>query len=212
MRRSPLIVILACLIMISFSAFAGRVAALEAETGFTTEQVTLSMSEQGDAQAAGRLDVATRLEIVEKKDDWLRVRVIGWHQQGGERVIFEHPGKRVLALVLKKKAVAHLQRLHTIVLPETGITWHEVSITGFIRETMLVQDISKLWEKAEGLFSKRCTVCHQRRIPDHYSVNQWRSYLKIMGPRTGLPKADQQLILKYLQYQARDAEEMKTTK
>ena len=48
------------------------------------------------------------------------------------------------------------------------------------------------------------TPCHQRRVPEHYTANQWASLVKVMGPRTGLPKAQQALIMTFLQYHADD--------
>ena len=205
-RRSTLLTLTLGLLLIL--PWAQVNSATKAETAYTTRQVPFFLSDAENAKAAGRLDIATQLEILGRKGEWLHVKITGWYQDGGKRVIFEKPGKRILALILKKSAVSHLQRLRTIILQETEITWHKAEMTGFIKDTELESGISKLWEKAEELFSTRCTVCHQRRIPDKYTINQWRSLLKVMGPRTGLPKANQQLILKYLQYQARDANEL----
>lgn len=204
-RSTLLILALGLLLILPWSP---ANSAKKAEAAFTTRLIPFFLTDGGDAKAAGRLDIATRLEILERKGEWLRVRITGWHQDGGKRVIFEKPGKRILALVLRKSAVSRLQRLRTVILPDTEITWHKAELTGFIKKTQLEPEISTLWQKAEDLFSTRCTVCHQRRIPDKYTINQWRSLLKVMGPRTGLPKANQQLILKYLQYQARDAKEL----
>ena len=88
--------------------------------------------------------------------------------------------------------------------PETDIVWKDVTLEGWVKDKGLAPRLDDLWTPAWELFSTRCTVCHQRRIPEKYTANQWRSLLKVMGPRTGLPKPKQQLILAFLQYHAKD--------
>lgn len=153
----------------------------------------------------GRVFVATPLQVLSRQDDWVQVRITGWTQSGAERVIYAAPGIRVLSATVPKSAVGDLILTDTQEDPETGLTWTRTELRGWLHDPALQSDLNQIWARAEPLFAKRCTACHQRRIPDHYTANQWSSHLKVMGPRTGLPKDDQFLIRTYLQHHAKDS-------
>lgn len=155
-------------------------------------------------KAIGRVMFATRVLVLEEKDKNSLVEITGWHQPKAKRALYAKPGKRIIDLVLKKKATSGLSKLSQWQDPDTELVWVEVSYRGWIKSGNLVSDDAPLWEEAQGLFEKNCTKCHQLRIPHHYTANQWGSHIKVMGPRTGLPKAKQRKILKFLQYRAKD--------
>lgn len=171
---------------------------------FATKTLEVRLQPSMDEKSAGRLFIASSFVVLERKPGWLRVGLRGWHQAGAERVLYALPGKRILTLVLGRTAVEQLRPLGTLTGEDTGITWREAAFEGWIKDEAVTADLDTIWSAAWELFTTRCTVCHQRRIPDMYTANQWGALLKIMGPRTGLPKDDQQLILKYLQNHAKD--------
>ena len=174
------------------------------EVYFTTRSVDIYQNPEIASQPFGRLFVATRLAVQEYKTGWLRVEVRGWHQKGAERVIYALPGKRILTAALSPAVVDRLRPLDTMNDPETSISWNEASFKGWIRDEAVTANLNTIWKSAWDLFATRCTVCHQRRIPHKYTANQWVGLLKVMGPRTGLPKEKQRLILTYLQNHAKD--------
>lgn len=178
---------------------------------FATKTLEVRLQPSMDEKSAGRLFVASSFVVLERTPGWLRVALRGWHQEGAERVLYAMPGKRILTLVLGRAAVGQLRSLSTVTNEDTEITWNESRFEGWIRDTAVTSDLDTIWSAAWNLFATRCTVCHQRRIPDMYTANQWGALLKIMGPRTGLPKDDQQLILKYLQNHAKDTANIQTS-
>ncbi len=156
----------------------------------------------------GKLLVAAPIRTMEKTTSgWQRVAVPGWTQAGAERVLQAAPGLRVTRAALAKSGLEALSFGETREDPDTGQSWQRTILTGWIApEAETAPDLETLWGRAEPLFSTRCTACHVRRVPEHYTANQWTSYIKVMGPRTGLPKGDQALIQTFLQYQSADSE------
>jgi len=159
-----------------------------------------------ESRPFGRVFVATRLGVKDQKPGWLRVEIRGWHQEGAKRMLYALPGKRIKAALISKDTVEKIRPLDNVTDPDTNITWMGAAIEGWIVDDNVSPDLNTIWKSAWGLFSTRCTVCHQRRNPKKYTANQWVGLLKVMGPRTGLPKEQQHLILKYLQNHARDME------
>lgn len=189
-----------CLAVASFSASAAE----EVPILYAERTLELLTEPGTDAPAAGRVYVATQLAVLERGDGWLQVELSGWHQENSKRALYALPGKRILVAALKPAAVERLRALDAVTDPETGITWNGAAFQGWIRNEDVTADLGEIWQDAWELFATRCTACHQRRIPHKYTANQWVSLLKVMGPRTGLPKEQQQLILKYLQNHAKD--------
>lgn len=170
--------------------------------------VALSAAPDHSMPPIGKLLVTAPLRPLSREGDWLRVSMQGWTQAGAERAIYAAPGIRVLHAVLSSSAVEMLVFSEQIADPDTAQLWTKTELQGWIKTPDLKPSLRDIWARAEPLFAQRCTACHQRRIPHHYTANQWTSHLKVMGPRTGLPKDDQFLIRAYLQYHAKDADRL----
>lgn len=176
--------------------------------GFAADRVPIYSAQGSSAHALGLVLVAAPIEALSPgQARWRRVTVQGWTQSGAERVLQAAPGLRVPRAIMKKEAISALSLGASHEEADTGLTWTETTLTGWIDmdEAPLSHDLTMLWDRAEALFSARCTVCHAARIPHHYTANQWTSHLRIMGPRTGLPRADQELIRVFLQHHSADA-------
>lgn len=152
----------------------------------------------------GKMMVAAAVRLLSQDGDWVEVSMSGWTQAGAERVIYAAPGIRVMRAVIAKSAVDRLTFSDVRNDADTDLTWTRTLLRGWLRKPALQPALQDIWQRAEPLFAERCTACHQRRVPHHYTANQWSSHLKIMGPRTGLPKDDQFLIRAYLQHFSKD--------
>lgn len=53
-------------------------------------------------------------------------------------------------------------------------------------------------QQGRDLFINNCGNCHGLYAPENYTPAQWKTILITMGPKTGLPTTDIQLITKYL--------------
>lgn len=158
----------------------------------------------GGGEVLAKLQVAAGIEVTGSREGWRRVVLRGWAREGAERAMFARPGKQIFVAVLDRGAVDRLIPLGRETDPDTGIDWQQYELDGWVVASALSPDIEPLWSDAWELFSRRCTACHQRRVPANYTANQWRSHLGVMGPRTGLPKEKQAQILVFLQHHARD--------
>ncbi|MFD0980320.1 hypothetical protein [Tropicimonas aquimaris] len=171
---------------------------------FLSSSAALSAAPSGQSSTLATVSVAARVERLETLDGFHRVALEGWARAGASRVLFALPGKRILVASIAKDQVDTLEQTGELVDADTGITWNRMRIEGWIPEAVAEPQIDPIWSAAWTLFAERCTACHQRRVPDHYTANQWRSLIKVMGPRTGLPEEEQMLILAFLQHHASD--------
>ena len=176
---------------------------------YPVSDVAIFSSNQPGSKSVGLLTAGTDLILLQKKGPKTQVRIEGWYQKGAKRVLYAVPGKRILDLALKKKAVDGLADLEELTDPETGLVWYKASFDGWVSSNKLSSDADAIWEKADELFSTKCTACHERRIPHHYTANQWTGNIKAMAQRAGLSKKERTLILKFLQYRAKDMVEAK---
>ena len=174
------------------------------DTVYAAGTLGLHAEAGGAGKPVGRIFIATPLTVLERAPGWLRVEVRGWHQEGVERLLYALPGKRIRSALLAKSAVAGLRPLETAVDPDSGLTWYGAAFAGWVPQDGVTDDRKPLWARAWQTFSTKCVACHQRRIPHHYTANQWVSYLKIMGKRAALDPEEHQLLLNFLQHHASD--------
>jgi trimethylamine-N-oxide reductase cytochrome c-type subunit TorC len=181
--------------------------AAEAELGnnaYTLETLPFYL-EQGGERAAGKLLPATQLDILDRQSDWLNARVEGWRQEGAERVIYGAKGQRILTAVMAKPAVERAETGEADVIEDTGQTWMPVHVDIWLPAENVAPDIDPIWQYAQSLYQADCATCHVAHTPDHFLANQWIGQLKSMERFTQLSKEQNRLVLKFLQYHAKDA-------
>jgi trimethylamine-N-oxide reductase cytochrome c-type subunit TorC len=179
-------------------------------TAYSLQTIPLFLKADVKEKAIGKVFIASKFEILQNNGEWTQIKVQGWSQEGAERIIYARAGKRIFSAALSSRAVKNIKVHNTQHDPDTDLNWNAVSVEGWIKGNLYTPDLDILWKEAWTLFTTRCTACHQQRIPHKYSANQWTGLLKVMGPRTGLPKDKQRLILKFLQNHAKDTDQ--TTK
>jgi hypothetical protein len=200
----PMRAILGPLLLLAFPGFADAPGRL----GFAADTVDIHATSGAQSGPIGKLLTASPVTALGPVEDgWRPVAVAGWTLVGAERALQAAPGIRVTRAALGPDGVGALSFGASRDDPETGQTWTRARVTGWIAvdTVALSPDLDTLWRRAEALFATRCTTCHVRRVPAHYTANQWTSHLKVMGPRTGLSRADQALIRVFLQYHSADA-------
>lgn len=162
-----------------------------------------------DAAAAGgkgdgQLLAATELAVLERDGDLVKVRIDGWQQDQVDRLIYALQGHRIFSATLGKSIVDHVQRLETMVDPDTELTWHRVSMEAWVANESLIADQAKLWEYGAEMYNASCGTCHSLPPADHYLANQWLGTLKAMKRFMVLDKEQYRFLQKYLQFHSKD--------
>lgn len=157
-----------------------------------------------ETQAAGRLLAPTKVDVLERSGDVLKIRISGWQQDQVDRIIYELQGQRIFSAALSNEASEKIKRLETVVDPDTELTWHRVELDVWTDKSLLVEDTKPVWEYAKELYSGSCSTCHSVHSPAHSLANQWIGTMKAMERFITLDKDEYRFLLKYLQLNARD--------
>jgi trimethylamine-N-oxide reductase cytochrome c-type subunit TorC len=176
------------------------------KVGYSLETLSFSLAKGAD-KPDGRLLPASRLEILAKDGDQLNIRISGWRQEGADTVVYGDRGKRILVAALTKPAAAAARVGAPEVDPETDQTWMPVTLDAWLPKEGLTDSIDPVWAYADQLYVNDCAVCHVSHHTDQFLANQWIGQLKAMERFSQLDKEQNRLVLKYLQYHAKDAPE-----
>ena len=174
------------------------------DDAYTLTTMPFFMEKDGE-RAAGKLLPATRLEVLDKDGDWLHARVSGWRQEGAESVMYGAKGQRILTAAMSKPVAEAVSQGEAEVVETTGQTWFPVSLDIWVPQENLTGSIKPVWDYAGSLYKADCAVCHVAHHRDQFPANQWIGQLKSMERFTQLNKEQNRLVLKYLQYHAKDA-------
>ncbi len=155
-------------------------------------------------KAAGQLLPATRLHIKLREGDWLLATVEGWQQAGQGSVIYGAKGQRILTAIMAKPTIEHATTGEPEVEEITGQTWMPVALDIWLPVKNVTGDIAPVWQYASSLYQNDCASCHTAHSPGHFTANQWIGQLKSMERFSQLDKEQNRLVLKFLQYHAKD--------
>ncbi|SIN80742.1 NapC/NirT family cytochrome c [Halodesulfovibrio marinisediminis] len=157
-----------------------------------------------DGKPVGRLLPATQVKVLERADGWLNVLIEGWQQDGVDAMIYEEQGKRIFSAALSKKIRSDVKVHGTQVDPDTEQTWHQVSLTCWIKSENVINSREPLWSYGSEMLSSACSTCHNATPAAHFNANQWIGNLKAMKHNISLSKQEYRFFLKYLQMHASD--------
>ncbi|GAB6051486.1 pentaheme c-type cytochrome TorC [Magnetospira thiophila] len=174
-------------------------------TSFATKTLYLDADAAAEGKsAAGRLLAATDVTVVDRQGDALKIRIEGWQQDQVDQIIYALQGKRIFSAALGKPLIPEIQRLETLLDPDTELTWHKVTLEAWTDKTDLVADKQKVWDYGAEMYNASCSVCHSLHSPAHSLANQWIGNLKAMERFIVLDKEQTRFLQKYLQFHAKD--------
>ncbi|WP_417843220.1 c-type cytochrome [Thalassospira sp.] len=159
---------------------------------------------KADAEPAGKLIGGTEMEILERKDDLIKVKITGWQPEGVKAVLYALKGQRILEAVLDKSAIAALETGKIEISANTGQTWGQASLTGWTKADGVIVNTEKLWDFSSALFNKTCSACHTQPETGAYLANQWVGTINAMRRFTSLNDDQYHLVLAYLQNHSKD--------
>ncbi len=175
---------------------------VQAKTQYVTKTLpTYSTTE--DAKASGKILPTTPLEVIKTQDGKALVKLTGWNKGKMTRILYFSKGERIISAAFSKKAKYEVKVLKT---EEVGIKkdqWSNVTITTWIDNKELTDDLNALYSKAANLYEKNCGLCHAKHPTKEFSANQWPAVIKGMIPRTPLSKEEGLLVTQYAQKHAK---------
>ena len=87
-----------------------------------------------------------------------------------------------------------------------GEIWYEVEGVYEISKDSVTKDSDTLYNKAKALYEESCSPCHRVHEPNSFTANQWPASFQSMIDLgyVALEEADINLIIKYLQHNAKE--------
>ncbi len=189
---------LAAGIMALFAASAARAA----ETVYPPATVQLYATASGGA-AIGSATPGTPLAVTTAASSGReQVTVEGWSRKGGESVVLQAPGLRILLARLTPAAVAARKVLGQQT-DSYGTVWEHVSVPVWVETKDVVNSIATVWDAAGKLYAARCAACHALHAPNELAANAWPGEMRTMAKNAGLSPEQDALITRYLQDHAK---------
>jgi trimethylamine-N-oxide reductase cytochrome c-type subunit TorC len=182
-------------IFLSMSLYAGEIM-------YTS--VVKNLFESSDSTATkGRLLPTSKITILEKNGDKVKVEIEGFMKEGVSRALYFVKGKRILVAGLSKSATFDIETLSKS-KDKNGVEWKKVILTAYTKDENFTKDLDSLYLNAKALFKNNCSICHAAHPVDEFTANQWPSMFKSMVRRTAVTKEQRYLVTQYLQKHAKD--------
>ncbi|MBZ7992409.1 cytochrome C [Campylobacter sp. RM9333] len=152
-------------------------------------------------KAEGKLLPTNAFEIV-KDGDLAELKIKGYYNPNQGNILYFNDKNRILVAAFGKKS-----KLDFKIEKDLKNGFKIASIKVFAKKDELV-DLEKsakpLFEKGKAMFEENCGICHPLHPVSEFNANQWPATFKAMETRTGIDKADRQLVVQYLQKHAKD--------
>lgn len=179
-----------------------------ADTLYSLTTKPLFLDKPTDAANAGvgdgKLLAASKVKVLARDGDWLKVEIDGWQQEGAERVLYALRGQRIFTAALAPAAVEKVERQAATIDADTGLAWNTASLVAWVSKDALLADSDKLWSYAQEMYNGACGTCHSLREPNYFLANQWAGTMNAMRGRTSLDDEQVRFLQKYLQFNAKD--------
>ena len=177
------------------------------ETYYTVKPVEV-FEDEALQNAAGTLELATSVNVVDTRGDKVHLEVSAWRKEKGYgRVLYEDFAVNIRAAILTREVAQNesmVEAGESKTDDLTGLDWREVKVKLWAPSGSYVSDISPLWGVAADSYNSACSVCHAQPAPDHFGANAWTGQFAGMVGFTNLDQESQTLVLKYLQLHSAD--------
>ena len=162
-----------------------------------------SLYKEGEDKVVGRLLPTAQVEVLERKDNKVLLRIKGYTKVGSQVALYFAPNRRILNAGFSRNAGVTFNNIKTFKESETQQEWELASVDLWSEDTDLVQDVESLYKEANELFTN-CSVCHALHPPKEFTANAWPSVVKSMKSRVGYNSNQEYLVSQYLQKNAKD--------
>lgn len=147
----------------------------------------------------------TEAKVLERQGDFARVEVQGWLQEGAGRLLVAAKARRIFQITMTPKLADSVARQGEAESdPDTGLSWQQASVTGWVKSAAFTADRTALDAYGAEMAGAACGSCHSQPHADHFPANQWIGIIKDMKDSTALSAEDVRYLQSYLQRQAKD--------
>lgn len=175
--------------------------AIASAAQYATEVKNLYADSNG-TKVVGKLLPTTEVQILKQENGKVLLAVEGYAEAGSDLAVYFVPGKRILNVGLTKGSGITLQTLSSTQVD--GKAYNKVKLEAWSEEGALSEDLNGLLAQAKDMYEQNCSMCHGLHSVKEYTANQWPSMFKSMAGRTTIDKKDYQLVVAYLQKNAKD--------
>jgi trimethylamine-N-oxide reductase (cytochrome c), cytochrome c-type subunit TorC len=165
---------------------------------------TLPVGASPGGPPIAKISPSTPATVLAVEGENLKVRIGGWQQGSGGRLVFFAPGRRILVAEVDADQKELLRRGATQTDTTTGQEWSEVSFEGYAARKQFVGNADLLWRYANELMDVNCTTCHARHPVDHFTANQWAGVIRTKKDRVSASADQLALMGQYVQKHASD--------
>ncbi|BCX80160.1 hypothetical protein [Campylobacter sp. 19-13652] len=181
------------------------------QSGFLKEHIKVSQ----DGKFIGFATVLTPVEILSQNAKNAKVKVSGFVNENYQEKLVKDPQKYEEYLIFadendnasfKGESNPFIKVLKKAE-DEYGEIWLESELSFDLPSSAIVASPDELYAKAKSEYEQVCSACHHLHAPSEFSVSQWPFAIESMesGGFVVLEPAQKDLIIKYLQHNAKDA-------
>ena len=154
-----------------------------------------------DTKVIGKILPTAEIKVLQEEGSRVKVQINGY-QDGNSPALYFIAGKRILNAAFDRKAEIDFKKIKTQKVDGKNYTLVETQV--WMDKKYLTSKSKPLFDRAKNLFEQNCSMCHSLHQPKEFSANQWPSMFKSMAGRTSIDKKDYQLVIQYLQKNAKD--------
>lgn len=176
---------------------------LQAEVQYV-EKTLKTYSLPTDSKPSGKVLPTTPLEVIKVEGDKAFVKITGWNRGKLKRILYYSKGVRIISAAFSKKAKNTIKTIQTVTPKNSKKPWTQVTLTTWVNNKNLINDIKPLYKEAKNLLEVNCGLCHAPHPTHEFSANQWPAVIKGMAPRTPLNKEQVLLISQFAQKHSKD--------
>lgn len=167
---------------------------------FVVERTHMMADRSGDVPA-GVLHIGAEVKVLEREGDLFRVELQGQEIFGDAGELFSDREQGVLSASRVRGVPEYLGETNED--PETRISWRAAKINGWVEKNTLASQMEPAWGFAKTAYENECARCHAVFAPSSFKALEWAHSIKNMRRFTRLSKKDLDLVLGYLQRNAK---------
>ena len=156
-------------------------------------KVLTPLLDAAGGKSIGALAPGAAVTVTGQSGSATHVALPGWSAQGSTAVVATPERPVVLVSGYSGHATPGAAKA------ANGVTYHAVTVDGWVASGALTDDVQTVWKSADALFKEKCGSCHALPAVNALTVKQWPAILKTQAVNAGLDAGEAALLTAYLQ-------------